>query len=264
MSKISFINCEDTLNEIITSIDNKRPGIYLRFGDGDFNLAQNMDDMLAKSNISLSKEMLYSMSIRDDRVMICIPHHCKQLNTVEEDMKPGNHEYDFTSITGFLNILKFSNPCLPTKIYTNVALTHYSTKNPDIVIHLHKVIRKHKVIFIGNYKYKEDFLIKLFGKNLIRLFTNDNNSYQQRDRIMNEIDIIMKEHIEKNEYVVIIMAAGCASRAFSGIIYNKHFISRPNFYVFDYGSLLDYLFGFISRECYKINPPDREYILKNL
>lgn len=73
----------------------------------------------------------------------------------------------------------------------------------------------------------------------------------------------MNEHI-KNEYFVIIMATGCASRAFSGTIYKQYFISKPNFYIFDYGSLLDYLYGFVLREYLKIHPPDRDYILNNI
>lgn len=40
MSKIEFINCESTINKIIVDIAESRAGIYLRFGDGDFNLAK--------------------------------------------------------------------------------------------------------------------------------------------------------------------------------------------------------------------------------
>jgi hypothetical protein len=132
-----------------------------------------------------------------------------------------------------------------------------------MVIKLHNAIKKQKVIFVGNYRYKEEFILKLFGNNLIRVFTNDNNAYQQKDKLLKEIDIIMNEYV-KNEYVVIIMAAGCASRAFSGILYNRYFIANPNFYIFDYGSLLDFLYGFVSREYLKIHPPNREYILNNI
>jgi len=263
MSKIEFFNCELTINKVISDISLCCPGIYLRFGDGDFNLAENKDDMLAKSNMQLRRDMLNSMSIRDNRVMICIPHHTKELKTVEKLMRPGYHEYDMKFVNHCLSILHFSNPLMPQKIYTNVALSYCAVETPDVVKQLHSAIKKHKVIFIGNYKYSEPFLLKLFGDNLIRIFTNDNNAYQQKDKILKELDVIMKDYI-KNEYFVIIMAAGCASRAFSGIIYKQYFISNPNFYIFDYGSLLDYLFGFVSREYLKINPPDREYILNNI
>jgi len=263
MSKIEFINCELTINKIIVDIAESRAGIYLRFGDGDFNLAQNKDDMLAKSNMQLSRDMLNSMSIRDNRVMICIPHHAKELKTVEKLMCPGYHEYDMKFVNHCLSVLHFSNPLMPQKIYTNIALSYCAVETPEVVTKLHAAIKQHKVIFIGNYKYSEEFLLKLFGNNLIRIFTNDNNAYQQKNKILKELDIIMNEHI-KNEYFVIIMAAGCASRAFSGTIYKQYFISKPNFYIFDYGSLLDYLYGFVSREYLKIHPPDRNYILNNI
>lgn len=251
------------MNKIIWDIEKGRPGIYLRFGDGDFNLAENEDDMLAKSNLDLSRDMLNAMSIRDNRVMICIPHHTQEFKTVEKLMCPGYHEYTIKFVNRCLSIIQFSNPLMPQRIYTNIALSYCAVETPEIVIKLHRAIKQHPVIFIGNYIYSEEFLLKLFGNNLIRVFTNDNNAYQQKDKILKELDIIMKEHI-KNQYAVIIMAAGCASRAFSGIIYKNFFVSNPNFYIFDYGSLLDYLYGFVSREYLKIHPPDREFILNNI
>ena len=58
INSINFINCINTVNEIYNYIKNKKPGIYLRFGDGDFNLAENKDDLLAKANNSLKKMMI--------------------------------------------------------------------------------------------------------------------------------------------------------------------------------------------------------------
>ena len=85
-NSIDYVNCNNTVKEIYDFIKNKKSGMYLRFGDGDFNLAENMDDLLAKANNNLKEMMLKSMSIRDDRVLMCIPHHCKEINTLEEGM----------------------------------------------------------------------------------------------------------------------------------------------------------------------------------
>jgi hypothetical protein len=264
LESISFIDCKNTLCTILQIITEKKPGMYLRFGDGDFNLAENKDDMLAKSNTDLKNKMLSSMSIRDDRVMICIPHHCKEINTLENGMYPGNHEYPYDYIIRFLTILKQTNDILPSTIYTNIALSYCSVHYPDTVIQLHKEIQKSNVIYIGNYKYSNEFLKKLFGENLIRIDTNDNNAFDQMETVFEKLNILMNITYSHINYFVIVIAAGCASRAFASIIYNDFFIKNPNFFLLDYGSLLDYLYGLNTRAYMDLMPPKKDYILSRI
>lgn len=264
INSINFVNCKNTINEINNFIKNKKSGMYLRFGDGDFNLAENLDDLLAKANNNLKEMMLDSMSIRNDNVFMCIPHHCKEINTLEEGMYPGNHEYPYNYIERFLRILKSKNNNLPEKIYTNVALSYCSVYYPDLVIELHKQIKQYNVIYIGNYLYSDDFLKKLFGENIDRINTNSNNAFEQFNFVMNELNKLIVEKFKKDKYFVIIIASGCASRAFSFDIYSKFFINNYNFFLFDYGSLLDYLYGLKSRVYMDLMPPNKDYILNNL
>lgn len=260
-----YINCLNTINEIITFISNKKPGMYLRFGDGDFNLAENKDELLAKAEPVLQKMMINAMSIRDERVFICIPHHCKEINTLEEGMYPGNHEYPYDYIVNFLNIIKNKTNKLPNKIFTNVALSYCSVYHPDVVIKLHKEIQKLKVIYIGNYLYSNEFINKLFGNNVARINTNSNNAFKQINFVFTELNKLIEEQEYKScEYYIIIVAAGCASRAFSSIIYNDIFINNPNFFLLDYGSLLDYLYGLNTRAYMDLMPPKKDYILDNI
>ena len=84
---ISYVNSFDTINTILYFILNKKPGMYLRFGDGDFNLAEHKNDMLALANANIQELILKSMSLRDNRILICIPHHCKVINTLELEAK---------------------------------------------------------------------------------------------------------------------------------------------------------------------------------
>jgi hypothetical protein len=270
---IQFVNCMDTVKTIVDRIANKSPGIYLRFGDGDFNLAENKDDLLARANPELQKLMLHAMSIRDDRVMICIPHHCKGISTLEPGMYPGNHEYPYDYIQRFLAILNKTNP-LPSKIYTNVALSYGSVYFPDMVVQLHKEIQKFPVIYIGNNLYDDAFLNKLFGK-VVRINTPPNNAFHSFNDVFYQLDVIIHSFQNEqsipsesstgssNNYFVIILAAGCASRAFVSSIY-PYFIQHPNFFVFDYGSLLDYLYGLNTRAYMDLMPPKKEYILQQL
>jgi hypothetical protein len=261
---IIYVNSFDTINKIYNFIKNQEPGIYLRFGDGDFNLAENLDDLLAKANENLKIMLLKSMSLRDDRVLICIPHHCKVINTLEEGMYPGNHEYPYEYVERFIRILKSRTQNLPNKIYTNVALSYCSVYYPDLIINLHKEIKKQNVIYIGNYLYSDEFLKKLFGENILRINTNSNNSFEQKDFVFNELNKLIEDKFVNYEYFVIIIAAGCASRAFASVIYENYFLKKPNFFLFDYGSLLDYLYGLNTRAYMDLMPPKKDYILNNI
>lgn len=263
-NNINYINCFDTINHIFDFISNQKPGMYLRFGDGDFNLAENKNDLLAIANDNLKYKMLDTMSIRDEKIMICLPHHCKEINTLENGMYPGNHEYPLDYINRFLSILQIKNNTLPSKIYTNVALSYCSVYYPDLVVKLHKEIQKYNVIYIGNYIYSNSFLNKLFGNNITRIDTNSNNAFDQHNFVFTELDNLINKNYKNEIFFIIIIAAGCASRAFASDIYNKYFITNPNFFLFDYGSLLDYLYGLNTRAYMDLMPPLKDYILSNI
>ena len=188
----------------------------------------------------------------------------KQINTLEIGMYPGNHEYPYNYIIRFLSILQNNCGNLPNKIYTNVALSYCSVYYPDLVIKLHKEIKTQKVLYIGNYLYSDIFLKKLFGENIIRINTNSNNAFDQYENVFVELENITNNILKKNDYYIIIIAAGCASRAFASIIYDKFFIKNENFFLFDYGSLLDYFYGLNTRAYMDLMPPNKDYILNNL
>jgi len=86
---MNFINCESTVNAIIDFIRLKKPGMYLRFGDGDFVLSQGQHDMLCIPTEEIKNWMKKALSIRDKNIMMCVPYHCKEYNTVENGMFGG-------------------------------------------------------------------------------------------------------------------------------------------------------------------------------
>ena len=104
----------------------------------------------------------------------------------------------------------------------------------------------------------------MFGENINRINTNSNNAFEQFNFVMNELNKLIQQNFKSYEYYVIIIAAGCASRAFSSVIYNNFFINKPNFFLFDYGSLLDYLYGLNTRAYMDLMPPKKNYILDNI
>ena len=112
--------------------------------------------------------------------------------------------------------------------------------------------------------YSDIFLQKLFGDNVTRINTNSNNAFNQKTIVLNELTRLMVEKFNKYDYYIIVIAAGCASRAFSSLIYDTYFVNNPNFFLFDYGSLLDYLYGLNTRAYMDLMPPKKDYILNNI
>jgi len=255
-----FISTRDTLTTCMDFIKNNKRGMYLRYGDGDYNIVRGIPDMLCRPTENFIKWMKISMSIREDAVMTCIPHHCKELNTIEEGICPGNHEYGSKQVLSYVKILNTYSP-LPNKIYSNIALSYCSSHDPDYVIDMHNILKTKNIVFFGNKTYSDDFLKVLFGEKIHRIDTNQRDSYLDHDNVMNNFDMVYNNYLINYEYFVIIIAAGCGGRAYSAELYMKY---NTCFFIFDYGSLLDYLAGQNTRDYMGIDPPKQEYILNKL
>ena len=261
---IEFVSTSSTLEHILMCFRNKKEGMYLRFGDGDFVLATGGNDMLARNTDRLQFWINEAMKIEDNSIMTCVPHHCDALHTLEKGMFPGNHEYSLEMVNKFLSILKKNKHNIPTRIYTNIALSYAAKHNPTKVVQIHKELHKHNIIFIGNNTYSHEFLRNLFGKNVDTIYTNPRDAFLNHDAVFDQFDTIYRKKYEALDYFIIVMAAGCAGRAFSGELYWKYYNKRRNFFVFDYGSLLDFFSGHTSREYMKLDPPESIYITKSL
>ena len=264
MEHCTLVSTTDTVKKLITMISNKCTGFYLRFGDGDFNIVEGKHDMLAVPTINFQHWMIETMKISDDSVMTCIPHHCTKLNTLEIGMFLGNHEYGFESVQKFINTLTKIRNKIPNILYTNVALSYCSSHDPDLVVKLHKEIKKHQVVYIGNNIYSNEFIKKLFGSTVDRINTSSRDSYLEHDIILDQFDKLYHEKYEINNFFIIIMAAGCGGRAFSGELYYKYYQKKQNFFILDYGSLLDFLWGYNSRAYMDLDPPNTEYIMNSI
>ena len=57
----------------------------------------------------------------------------------------------------------------------------------------------------------------------MRINTNSNNSFEQKDFVLNELNKLIEDKFVNYEYYVVIIAAGCASRAFASVIYENYF-----------------------------------------
>jgi hypothetical protein len=264
MDSIQFVSCRETLQRVLSDIRSKRPGFYLRFGDGDYNLANGENDMLATATPSLQYWMRRAMSLSGESILLCMPHHCRELGTVEEGMCGGNHEVPISYIQKFIGTLYSLHQSLPKTIYTNVALGYCASHEPELVLEVHRELKKQYVLYIGNEMYSNDFLQKLFGAQVDTIYMNQRDAYFQHEHLFSNFERLYQEKYSFLDYFVVIMASGCAGRAFSAELHDRYFPRKQNFYVFDYGSLLDYLWGYKSRAYMDIDPPKADYILSHL
>jgi len=262
MDSYILVSTHETVQKIIEMIQKKQGGIYLRYGDGDFNILLGQYDMLANPTPEFQHWMRESMKISDDSVLTSIPHHCKEINTLEEGMCGGNHECPLHMFQGFIkNISTFH---VPTRLYSSVALCYCASHFPDTVIELHREIKMNNVLYIGNTMYSNEFLSTLFGISLDQIHVPQRDSFLEHDRVFLEFDAMYQQKYKSLDFFVIIMAAGCGGRAFSGELYSKYYQHKRNFFILDYGSLLDCLWGYQSRAYMEIDPPKTKYILSSL
>lgn len=257
-----LISTKDTVKKIINMISERRGGIYLRYGDGDFNILSGQNDMLAVCTSDFQYWIRESMIINNDSVLISIPHHCLEMGTLEKGMFPGNHECPRTMVENFINKLSEIQHATPSILYSSVAVCYCASHTPDMIVELHKELKKQRIIFIGNQHYSNEYLSTLFGASVQRIHTPARDSYMEHDRVCSEFDTLYQQTYHSLDYFVIIMAAGCGGRAFTAELYSKY--PLLNFFILDYGSLLDYMWGEKSRAYMELDPPQAEYILHSI
>ena len=131
---LKFHQTRPTLARITEIISKKQKGAYLRFGDGDVNLALGISDMKQPPNVSLAHEMRKAFAINGPTILKALPLHCKEFGGLEDGMFPGNHE---ANIDACIQMLKKVEPFWPkvepfwpevTDIYSPIAL-HFCATN---------------------------------------------------------------------------------------------------------------------------------------
>lgn len=261
-SSTKLISTKDTMRKIIDMIYQKQGGIYLRYGDGDFNILSGENDMLAVCTTIFQYWIREGMILSSPSVLTSIPHHCSELNTLESGMFPGNHECPFHVVQESIHKLSILQHNIPPILYSSVALCFCAVHSPDMIIELHKELKKQHIVFIGNQNYSNEYLTTLFGTSLQRIHTPARDSYMEHDRVFSEFNTLYQQTHHSFDFFVIIMAAGCGGRAFATELYHKY--PLLNFFILDYGSLLDYMWGEKSRAYMELDPPNTDYILHSI
>jgi len=240
-SELRFHQSEQTLMTIMDIIQQQKKGAYLRFGDGDVNLALGKADMKQTANRMLQQEMLKALSINGPTVLKALPLHCKEFGGLESGMFPGNHESSYQLSNDLLTkvapfwVEDFKD------IYTAVALHFCATNHQDTCIAFLRFLKAHHCILVGNQHIPHEIRSLLFGSDCVFIPTPEQNSYTQIDRI--EQDCLQAVEVQQGKYTVIITAMGCSGRVLQKRLWHK----LDNIFLFDFGSLMDALCGWNTR-----------------
>jgi hypothetical protein len=251
-----FYKTKDTISKIKEIIDKEEKGLYLRFGDGDVNLANGNSDSLQSANELVKVEMSQAFAINDKNVLRSLPLHCKEYG-LEEGMFPGNHECDKGWADRLLSKVKPFWGGEFGDIYSPVALHFLATVDVKSTIEfLNYMKSKSPVAIIGNENIPSEIISKIFGETCTHIKTPPQNSFSSIDRVESEFKNIYKE----GEYNIIITAMGCSGRVLQKRLYNNH----DNIFVFDFGSLMDALCGWNTRAWIELTNFDKDKILEKI
>tara|TARA_R110000868_G_scaffold14457_5_gene67374 strand:- start:26424 stop:27305 length:882 start_codon:yes stop_codon:yes gene_type:complete len=228
INNVRIKTSKQTILEIKNTIENKKKGAYMRFGDEDIYLMLGEDGALHKTNKKMAKEMKEAMKCN-----IGVNHFALPINSnlfgLEEGMSENMHLVPDKDAIKYLGATyKYNNN---NNIYTPVALHYLATFNQPFCTSFLNFLKSTSPIFVGNQNTKPELVEKLFGG--LHIKCPSVNSYTDIDRVEIELEKLLRQ----KEYVfqVVVMAMGCPGRILQKRILKKGY----NVYLFDFGSLLD-------------------------
>ncbi len=238
---IKFHQTRETLLKLKEVIESREKGVYLRFGDGDVNLANGQIDMQQNPSEALKIELQAAFRIQGPNVLKALPIMCKEFDALEEGMYHLNHGVEYKVCLSFLRRTKPLWGDEFTDIYSPVAIHFAATQYPDLAIEFLKFLRKSPCyMLVGNKFIPKAVRDILFGENCIFVPTPPKQSYSAIDQI--EQDCL--PYLENsNEYKIIITSMGNAGRVLQKRLWEKF----DNIFLFDFGSLMDAFCGWNTR-----------------
>lgn len=254
---IKFHGTEETLSKIREIILSQAKGAYLRFGDGDINLALGDADSLQRFDRRLSLEMKEAFSLNGPTVLKTLNMHCRELGGYEPEMFPGNHEIPYEMCLDMMNKARPLWGEEVSDVYSAVALHYAATHRKDSAIGFLKFLRRCSCILIGNQTIPKEIRDLLFGKECVFIPTPPKNAYDKIDAIEKEC---LKKITQEGEYKVVITAMGCSGRVLQKRLWHK--LDRVFF--FDFGSLIDALCEKKTRAWIELTHFDANSILDEL
>jgi len=242
---------KETLDVVERAIREGYTGAYLRFGDGDVNLLRNKRDMLQRPHSRLASEMREAFTLRGEAVYKAIPLHCQRFG-LEQGMSPGVHE---NTDEGARRLLRHTfEYFVGCPIYSPIALSHEIVNDRDRALRFLKCLKNQRPHFVGNENIPAHVTAGLFGSTG-GVKTPCRDAFAHIDRIEHEALIALDR--DTREFVVVVVAMGCSGRVFA----KRMLTARPErrIFIFDFGSTMDALCGWITRAWIELTGLGTEY-----
>ncbi|HET6996476.1 MAG TPA: GT-D fold domain-containing glycosyltransferase [Chitinophagaceae bacterium] len=248
-----IVSPAETLEVIEDLIKKKRPGVYMRFGDGDVNLLHGKDDSYQLASLKLQEEMNDCFSLKGPAILKSLSIH-SELYGREKEMFPGNH---LSSDEAASELLKQVYPFfVGYRIFSHIALHYMACYYPVIANEFLRHLKDETVLFIGNEDTDPSIVNRLFGE-VIHVKTPARNAYDKIDTIEKEAVGVLNG---KKEFGVVVIAMGCSGRPLAKRLYQR----IPGHFFFDFGSLLDGICGNKTRAWLELTEVDYDIVLKDL
>jgi hypothetical protein len=255
---VNYFSTKETLERIGFWISTNKPGIYMRLGDGDINLALGRGELFQQANPFLSQLMKDAIQLEEDGIFKALPLHCLELGTLEEGMFPGNHECQFDWCQNIINSFhQIAESEDRLEFYSAVALCHQAVVDPEYAASFLKEMGSKVKYFIGNENIPREVLERVFNEKVIHIPTPSSNSFSQFDKIFSQFINAVKSD---DEYSVVVTSMGCSGRPMQKRIYDNY----ENFFLFDFGSLMDALCGDATRAWIELTNFDKDGFLERL
>lgn len=253
-----YFSTTETTAALIDHIESKTPNLYLRFGDGDFNLMDGKADMLAAASREIQAAYVELWKRLTDRNMIAVNYHCKSLGTLEDGMFPGVHECPHSYARRCTDRAVANVPSL-SMLYSAVALHHILTTNMSLYkLFLESVRKNGSTILLCNREFSSENLTSYFGKH-IKIGASSRDSFVERDRIWGEFDAALGTC---DKFTVCILALGCGGRALTYKLIDMIQDNSSNVLIIDIGSSIDVLMGLNNTRAWvEITKPDIHSLL---
>jgi hypothetical protein len=235
----------ETLKQITLLLACRRPGIYLRFGDGDLNLLEGKADSYQEPNAELASWLQRAFSMRGFNVVKAFPLF-SDLMGFWPGTWLGVHVNTDDGAKSFFQ--RTGHFFIGEPIYSNTALHHTVIHNPQLANNFLAMLKSHCPIFVGNVDTPAEVRNALFGVGHVHIPTPAQNAWSAAAAVHDRL-VSVTNSSRVHRYHVVVVAAGCSGRAIGTRLWLEG--HNPNLFIFDFGSLLDWLTGQETRDWIK-------------
>jgi glycosyltransferase involved in cell wall biosynthesis len=247
--QLSLVPPKETLALIARHLQDRKPGAYLRFGDGDVRLLAGVGDVLQKPSPALTTEMQQTFLLRNEGIFKALALDCPAFG-LQPGMRSGL--FGMTDGDALKMLMHAGRYFVDQKSYSHSALAYLSIFDPQAALQFLLTLKALCPLFVGNEYLAPALIQKLFG-HAGHIATRSRDAYDQIDGLEAEVRGFLRW---QSAYPVIVLAMGCAGRPLA----KRLLLDGFEGFLFDFGSLIDALAGAKTRAWIRRAPRRPEQI----